>query len=154
MNKENFTFLDPGRLIDNELELILVKKTPAIPEKGYFPRYEFEMRHSETGEKMGGIHFRVGNNKVMKLYVGHLGYGVDDKFRGKKLASRSLLLLFPLAKKHDINPVWVTCNPENLASKRTCELAGGKFIAIVDLPKHSDQYKRGERKKCRYRFDI
>ena len=59
-----------------------------------------------------------------------------------------------LAKKHGINPVWITCNPDNWASRRTCEIAGGKLIEIVDIPKHNDQYKIGERQKCRYRFDL
>lgn len=102
---------------------------------------------------MGGIHLRIGYNENIK-YGGHIGYGVNEKYRGKRLASRSLLLLFPLAKKHGLSSIWVTCNPENLASRKTCEYAGGRLIEIVDLPKHSDQYKRGERKKCRYHFDI
>lgn len=39
-------------------------------------------------------------------------------------------------------------------SRRTCEIAGGKLIEIVDLPKDNDQYLEGDRQKCRYRFDL
>lgn len=53
-----------------------------------------------------------------------------------------------------MNPLWITCNPENISSWKTCELAGGKLIEIVDLPEHNDQHQRGERKKCMYRFDL
>lgn len=151
--KDEFTFLDPGKLIDNDLELVLTRKTPANKEKGYFPAYEFEIRNRKTGIKMGGIHLRIGYNENIK-YGGNVGYGVDENYRGQRYAARSLKLLFPLAKKHGLKTLWITCNPENIPSRRTCEIAGGKLIEIVDLPKHNDQYQRGERKKCRYRFDI
>jgi tagatose 1,6-diphosphate aldolase len=50
--------------------------------------------------------------------------------------------------------LWITCNPYNIASRRTCELAGGELVEIVDLPKDTDMHQRGERKKCRHRFDL
>jgi len=153
MNTEKFEFLDPGKLTDNELELKLVKKVPANPAKNYFPMYEFEMRNTITGKKIGDINLRIGFNENIK-YGGHVGYGVLEESRGNRYASRSLKLLFPLAKKHGINPLWVTCNPENIASRKTCELAGGKLVEIVDLPEYNEQYFKGERKKCRYRFDL
>jgi predicted acetyltransferase len=151
--KKEFTFLEPGKLTDDELELVLVEKTHADKKKGYFPAYQFEMRNAKTAETMGHINLRIGNNENTK-YGGHVGYGVGEKFRGKRYAARSLKLLFSLAKKHGINPLWITCNPENTPSRKTCELAGGKLVEIVDLPEYNDQYQRGERKKCRYRFDL
>lgn len=151
--KKNFKFLNPGRLIDNELELVLIKKVPANDEKKYVCAYEFEMRNARTGVTMGRISLRAGNNENTK-YGGHIGYGVDEKFRGHRYSARSLKLLFPLAKKHGLNPLWITCNPENIPSKKTCELAGGKLAEIIDLPEHNEQYQKGERKKCRYRFDL
>lgn len=45
-------FLDPGKLIDDDLELVLVKKVPADEKKGYFPMYEFDMKNTITGERM------------------------------------------------------------------------------------------------------
>ena len=50
--------------------------------------------------------------------------------------------------------LWVTCNPDNIASRRTCELAGGVLVEIVDLPEDIDMYQEGERRKCRYRFGM
>ncbi len=151
--QNNFTFLNPGKLVHEDLELILIRKVPGIEEKKYFPAYEFQMRNAQTGEKMGGIVLRIGNNENTK-YGGHIGYGVDEEYRGHHYAARSVKLLFPLAKRHRLNPLWITCNPENIASRKTCELAGGKLIEIVDIPERNEQYQRGERKKCRYRFDL
>lgn len=150
---EPFKFLDPGRLIDDDLELVLVKKVPANKKKGYVSAYQFEMRNVKTGERIGDVTLRVGDNENIK-YGGHVGFGVDEKFRGRHYAARSCKLLFSFAKKHQLSSLWITCNPENIASRKVCESIGGKLVDVVDLPKHNDQYKRGERKKCRYRFDI
>jgi tagatose 1,6-diphosphate aldolase len=150
----DFEFLEPGRLIDDDLELVLVVKYPGNAEKNLVPAYRFEMRHVPSGKRMGGIDLRVGDTYDLVHYGGHLGYGVDAEFRGRHYAARSCRLLLPLAKQHGINPVWITCNPDNRASRRTCELAGARYAEIVDLPEHIDMYKRGERQKCRYRIDL
>jgi tagatose 1,6-diphosphate aldolase len=50
--------------------------------------------------------------------------------------------------------LWITCNPENVASRRTCELVGGELVDIVELPPDIDMYKEGERQKCRYRVRL
>jgi predicted acetyltransferase len=150
---KDFVFLNPGKLIDNDLELVLVKMVPANEEKGYVPAYFFEMKNTDNGEKMGRIDLRVGNNKSI-YYGGNIGYTVEEKFRGHHYAGRSLKLLFPFMKKHKVNSLLITCNPENIASRKTCEFTGGKLLEIVDLPESNDQYKNGERKKCIYKFDL
>ena len=155
MNYRDFTFYNPGKLIENNLELVLVKSIfPEENEIAYVPVYKFEMRIAGTEQKIGTIDFRVGNTKDLIMYAGHFGYDVAQKYRGNKYAARSCQLLFPLAKKHQINPLWITCNPDNIASRRTCEIAGGKLVEIIELPPDNDQYHQGERSKCRYRFDL
>ncbi|MEO1340098.1 MAG: GNAT family N-acetyltransferase [Cyanobacteria bacterium J06635_13] len=155
MSDRHFTFYNPGVLIDRNLELILTETIP--PETNLvapIPVYNFEMRQGDTVKKLGRISFRVANTEDIILYAGHFGYDVAEKHRGHRYAARSCRLLFPLATKHDINPLWITCNPDNFASRRTCEIAGGKLIEIIDLPPDNDQYLDGDRQKCRYRFDL
>ncbi|MEL6440452.1 MAG: hypothetical protein AAFQ80_14485 [Cyanobacteria bacterium J06621_8] len=43
---------------------------------------------------------------------------------------------------------------DDLASRRTCEILGGKLIEIIDLPPDNDQYLDGDLQKCRYRLDL
>ena len=154
MSDRTFAFYNPGTLIDRDLELTLVETIP--PETNPVapvPVYNFAMR-AKTAERLGRISFRVANTEDIILYAGHFGYDVVEEYRGHRYAARSCRLLFPLARKHNINPLWITCNPDNYASRRTCELAGGKLIEIVDLPPDNDQYLDGDRQKCRYRFDL
>jgi tagatose 1,6-diphosphate aldolase len=150
-----FSFYQPGKLVDRDLELVLMQKIfPEANEIADVPVYKFEMRTTVTAQKLGRINFRVGNTKDIIMYAGHLGYDVEQKYRGNRYAARSCQLLFPLARKHSIDPIWITCNPDNIASRKTCEIVGGKLIEIVDLPEDNDQYQDGDRQKCRYRFDL
>ncbi len=154
MQETEFRFLDPGKLQDGDLELVLAHKSPADEAKNLVPAYIFDMRHVASSQRVGGISLRVGDTHHITHYAGHLGYGVAEGFRGHHYAARGCRLLLPLARAHGINPLWITCNPDNRASRRTCELAGATLVEVVDPPGHADMYKRGERRKCRYRIDL
>jgi predicted acetyltransferase len=149
-----FEFHDPGRLIDGDLELVLVEKYPGDTAINYVPAYRFKMTLVGQGKKIGGIEFRVSNIHHIIMYGGHLAYAVDPEHRGHRYAAKACKLLMPLARLHGFQTLWITCNPDNIASRRTCELAGAELVEIVDLPEDTDMYQKGERQKCRYRVDI
>ena len=150
-----FRFLDPGPLVDGDLVLVLVRRNPADPVKGWVPWYDFEMRTPDhRGALAGSINLRIGHTRGLVQYGGHIGYGVRPEFRGRHFAARSVRLLLPLARALGFTTLWITCNPDNWPSRRTCELAGGTLVEIVELPPDNDMYKEGERQKCRYRFDL
>jgi predicted acetyltransferase len=136
-------------------------------EKGLVPAYYFWMcarapsassgqaRSASSGQVIvGGIGLRVGHTRNLEMYMGHIGYTVHPPARGNGYAQRAVRLLLPLARRLGIKPLWITCNPENVASRRTCESAGGRLIETVNLPEDHPAYSRGERRKCRYRFDV
>jgi tagatose 1,6-diphosphate aldolase len=150
----SFRFLDPGELRDDDIILQLVATQPADPMKGWVPYYVFHILSASTGRRAGEIHLRVGDTEHMRLYGGHVAYGIRPEYRGNHFAGRALRLLIPLARRHGLSELWITCNPENAASRRTCEFAGAELIEIVELPPHVDMYREGERHKCRYRLDL
>lgn len=153
MNEE-FKFLEPGKLIDNELELILAEKKPAIKERKYVPSYKFNLYNRNTKENMGYINLRIGTIEEL-YYVGHIGYGVDEKYRGHRYAARASKLLFDFARKHGLQTICFTCNPDNFASRRTIEIIGGKLINEVELPENNEmRIEHGETKKLRYEVKI
>jgi len=149
-----FAFLDPGTLVDDDLELLLVVCAPGDGWRGWAPSYRFAMRRTGTTLTMGEIGLRVGHTERLERYAGHIGYHVEPPYRGHHYAARSVRLLLPLARAHGLDPLWITCNPDNWASRRTCELAGGQLVGIVDLPPDDEIALRGEPLKCRYRFDL
>jgi tagatose 1,6-diphosphate aldolase len=144
--------LEVPLLVDGELELHLVERARAEPERDRVAAYRFEMRVG--GQRAGGASLRLGHTAFLEKYAGHIGYGVEPAFRGHHYAARACRLLFPLARRHGFRILYITCNPENVSSRRTCELAGGELVEIVDLPPDTDMYREGERQKCRYRFVL
>jgi len=151
--KPTFTFRKPGKLIDGDLELVLVRTVPANPEKGYSPAYVFEMRHPGKTSPIGSIRLRIGSAARLR-YPGHIGYEVRKRSRGHRYAARSSRLLLPLALAHGLKSVWLTVDPKNISSRKTCEIIGANYIATVRIPKGHEMHHHGARYRCRYRLDV
>ncbi len=149
---DDFQFLEVGELCDSDLRLVLIQRRAATA--NWYPQYIFHMTRSSDNAHVGNISLRVGNSHFLTHFAGQIGYGVEEAFRGQRYAARSVQLLLPLARRHGLNRLWITCNPDNWASRKTCEIADGEMIDIVDLPTDCEMYRRGERQKCRYRFEL
>ncbi|HEX4807690.1 MAG TPA: GNAT family N-acetyltransferase [Bryobacteraceae bacterium] len=144
--------IDPGVLQDADLQLELTGFAPHPVHK--VPTYHFRMVHAPSAQELGSIRLRVGSTPHVQLYAGHIGYAVHEAHRGHRYASRSVRLLMPLAGRLGLDPLWITCDPENLASRRSLELAGAEFIEVVNVPEHCVIYKSGHPQKCRYRLGV
>ena len=117
------------------------------------PTYFFRMMSVDRGVEMGNINLRIGSTPHLERYAGHIGYGVYPAYRGHHYAARSVVLLLPLARSHGIDPLWITCDPDNAASRRSLEIAGAEFMEIVDVPEDCAIRKYGGKlRKCRYRL--
>jgi predicted acetyltransferase len=196
--RPRFGFLDPGPLINDDLQLIepesryvedilaacrhpktlsdapdLARITrqslmhfldsapqgrhPGESHRENIPSYHFWMKLTGPDAPVkiaGGIGLRIGNTQNIRNYIGHIGYNVYPPARGQHLAERATRLLFPLARKHGLKTLWITCNPENQASRRTCERLGAILVDTVEVPTTNELYSRGEVQKCRYRIDL
>src|SRR5262245_8391538 len=119
----------PGTICDEEFELKLDRFE--IHPVHHVPTYRFHMVDLETHAVLGNIRLSIGSTPHIECYAGHVGYDVLPQHRGHHYAARAVRLLLPLARKLGIDPLWITCDPENLASRRTLELAGAEFIEIV-----------------------
>lgn len=142
----------PGELREEEFELRL--QSFELQPAHRVPAYQFLMVNRESHEELGSIRLRLGSTPHIQLYAGHIGYNVLPQHRGHHYAARSVRLLLPLARRLKIDPLWITCDPENLASRRTLELAGAEFIEIVDVPESCIIHQHGHPRKCRYRLFL
>jgi predicted acetyltransferase len=142
--------IEAGLLRDGELTVVFTDFAPHQAHQ--VPTYHFRMTHTETREDMGRINLRAETNITIERYAGHIGYSVHEKHRGHHYAARSVRLLLPLARRLAIHPIWITCNAENFASRRSCELAGAELVEIVEVPPEYIGYAFGDRQKCRYRI--
>ena len=130
---------------------------------GQVPQYHFWMRlryafwgaaGSPSIRIVGAIGLRIGSTSQIRLYYGNVGYHVYPPARGRHYAERACRLLLPLARVHRLRRLWITCNPDNAASRRTCERLGAELIETVAVPADNPLHARGEYVKCRYRLDL
>jgi tagatose 1,6-diphosphate aldolase len=84
-------------------------------------------------------------------YGGNIGYGLEPAWRGRHYAGKACKLLKQVALDQGMGVLWITCNPDNWPSRRTCEWIGATLVEIVDLPPDNDQYLDRETRKCRCR---
>jgi ribosomal-protein-alanine N-acetyltransferase len=135
-------FIDMPNLTDGEIELYYIAKKPAIPEKKWVPAYEFEIRCNSS--RVGEINLRIGYTDGL-YYGGQIGYGVDEQHCGHGYAEKACRLITPVIRAHGMKKVLITNNHTNIASRRTCEKLGAKFIRTARLPEWHDLYKDGQR---------
>ena len=88
----------------------------------------------------GSISLRIGHSLNLDRYLGHIGYHVLPPARGHHFAERACRLILPLARAHGHEHLWITCNPDNLASRRTCERLGARYVDVVNVPKDNSLY--------------
>lgn len=144
--------LEPGVLAEEEFELKLL--CYEIHPAHRVPTYRFHMVDRRTREVLGHIRLSTGSTPHLELYAGHIGYGVLPEHRGHRYAARAVRLLVPFARRLGIDPLWITCDPENAASRRTLELAGGELAEIVDVPEDCIIRRTGHPRKCRFRLST
>jgi predicted acetyltransferase len=149
--------LDPTEAVrginlrDRDLRLDLEKF--AVHEYHRVPTLFFRMMSESTEEEVGTINLRLGSTAHIERYAGHIGYGVHPRHRGHHFAARSVVLLRPVARRMGLDPLWITTDPENRASRRSLELAGAALVEIVDVPMDCGIRKYGGKaRKCRYRL--
>lgn len=145
-------FLNTDFLKNDEIQLVLEKTVDGDVKKEWVSAYHFAICSSE-GEKLGVCDLRVGHNDRL-YYGGNIGYRIEEEYRGHHYAGKACLLLFELARKHGMEYVIITCNPDNYASRKTCEYAGGDLLEIVELPEGNDMREDGELEKCIFRFQL
>lgn len=68
-------------------------------------------------------------------YFGHIGYHVDPPWRGHHYAARACALLAPLIAVAGKSSVVITADPDNFASRRTCERWAACWKALCRYPR-------------------
>lgn len=149
-----FVFHDFGTLTDEVVDLTVAAHVERDPAEGLAPAYGFYIHPHGLKEIAGRIYLRLVNSTYVHLYAGHIGYGVFPRFRGQGYAARACQVVRPVAKHHGFDALWITCNPDNWASRKTCERIGANLVEIIEVDPNTPIYRDGETHKCRYLWEI
>jgi predicted acetyltransferase len=132
---------------NDELKLVLVQKVKDKDPQGWGFSYIYDIVHKHHQRVVGRCDLRLGDNETLAL-AGNIGYTIYVPYRGHHYAAEACKLLFKQAKHVGMKEVLITCNTDNPASYRTCELAGCSFVRTQHVPMNHVLYRQGDREKA------
>jgi predicted acetyltransferase len=151
-----FEFRGWDTLTDGVIDLVVERCEPEEPARGHTPSYHFRIsRHGET-TPIGALRLRVGTVEAFPslLFAGHVGYEVDETYRGHGYAGRACRLIRPVALAHGLDRLIITCSPTNLASRRTLERLGATLLGVFHIPPDHPAYREDRRSICRFEWSL
>jgi predicted acetyltransferase len=78
-------------------------------------------------EYLGRLAIRHRLSEWLLHFGGHIGYDIRPSARRRGHATAMLHAALPVARQLDIHPALVTCDTDNVASRKVIEANGGRF---------------------------
>ncbi len=102
-------------------------------------------------EQVGHISVKDGDTDHILKYAGHIGYGVNERFRGNRYSYFACMALKNRAfNMHE--ELILTVEHDNQPSIRVIELLGAEYLETLAVPKIDPAYRSGGRLRRRYKW--
>lgn len=109
-------FIDPGIIEDEEISLIL-KDVEIL--KNSVPLYNFWIYSKAFEDDVGHVSLRTKTTSEEQFLWGNLGYTVRKRYRGHKFALKAARLIIKFAKICNMDEIYFSADPANIASIKT-----------------------------------
>lgn len=117
-------------LRDDQIALLLSNEDVYDPALGIDDGYTFYIQERRSRRRAGYISLRLGESPQL-YYLGHIGYRIEEPFRGHGYAACACQLLIPFMRQLNLSSVCITADPDNTPSRKTCEHLGCVLESIV-----------------------
>ena len=95
-------------------------------EEGYVPSSAFWL--VEGDKYIGDVRIRHTLTERLKKIGGNIGYTIRPSERGKGYATQMLKMALQKAAELDLDEVLLTCDEDNVASRKVIEANGGELL--------------------------
>lgn len=85
----------------------------------------------EDDTVLGSVQLRHELNDFLAAIGGHIGYGIRPSARRRGLARFAMSGILDIARDRGLDRVMISCDVENVGSRRTIEGAGGVLQDVV-----------------------
>jgi predicted acetyltransferase len=107
------------------IQALLAQTDPATLPPGRVP--DTVLWLVEGDEYIGRVSIRHSLNEWLREFGGHIGYEIRPSRRRRGYGTQILRLALPQARALGLHRALITCDEDNLGSKRIIEANGGKF---------------------------
>lgn len=122
---------DPAVFADYVAMLIDDRREDSRRPAGFVPSTTLWWVDGE--EFLGRLAIRHRLTESLRTLGGHIGYWIRPSARRRGHATAAFRAALPVAYRLGIDPVLVTCDEDNIGSRRIIEGAGGRFESQIGL---------------------
>lgn len=87
-------------------------------------------------KEVGRLTWREGSDD-QHYYDGHIGYHIEDMYRGHHYAYQACLLL---REQLHFDHAILTCDPQNIASLKTIKKLGARYLETKPIPRQQRRF--------------
>lgn len=138
-------------LSGERITLKIIEKHPG--NEVLIPFYYYDIYENKSNQPIGKISIRMGCND-QSYYNGHIGYEIDEAYRGHRYSLESALLVLQVAKFHQMAFIYVTCRETNQSSRKIIELLGGNLLEVATIPTSYFAWHEGIEPHCIYQVNL
>jgi predicted acetyltransferase len=110
--------------------------------EGWVPSYTYWLTNKED-EILGVVRIRTSlDNEFVRKFAGHIGYDIAPLSRRKGYGNNLLKLALQKAAMINLDRVLITCDVDNIGSKRIIESNGGIFESEIFKEEKNKQLRR------------
>lgn len=122
---------------------------------GDVPTLLYDIYVPEMKRFVGRCEFREEVGRELTFY-GNIGYIIYPPYRGHNFAYNAALQLLDIVReqKKGLHEVIITCNPDNMPSRRIIEKLNGRFLGLVNVDEDHELYEMGEVQKLVYTIKL